>query len=153
MIMFETTLDTAAVYNLNPILVDENKRPIIDTVYGTGIEAQTSDRCRFLLCGDFLTYRRKKVNTHYWYAYDTLYGFAAGRYIVKFNFCKYRDKKIYIRYRDVHTRNLQYHYIEIPADKRIHLHDYNDLLRQEKTAELKKLTQPFVLTALFISGS
>ena len=74
---------------------------------------------------------------HYWYAYDTLYGFAKGNYIVKYNYCKYRDKKLYLRYRDVHTRNLVYHYIEISASQRIHLHNYNNLLRDEKTEVLK----------------
>lgn len=145
MIIFETTLDTQAVYDVNPVLVDENRYPITDTIFGTGRENKTNDLCKFLYYGDFLANRKEKIKLHHWYQYDTLYGFAAGKYLVKYNFCKYRNTKLYIRYKDRYTRNLVYHYVEVPEGMRIHLHNYNDLLREQNTEALKKELQSFVM--------
>ncbi len=125
------------------MLVDENKKEIIDTVYGTGLD--THDNCEFLSYEDFTAQRTKKIALHHWYAYDTFYHFTAGRYLVKYNYCKYREKKLYMRFEGPHTRGVTYRYIEIPANNRMHLHNYNNALRERKTKELQKLTQPFVL--------
>jgi hypothetical protein len=151
-IIFETSLDTSAVYAVDPVLVDENKRPVTDTIFGTGRENETNDLCRFLYYDDFFKQRKAKIKTHYWYAYDTVYGFAKGNYIVKYNYCKYRDKKLYLRYRDIHTRDLRYHYVEINPGLRIHLHNYDSLLHDGNTEALKKELAPFVMQVYFGIG-
>ena len=76
---------------------------------------------------------------------DTVYKFAEGKYIIKFNFCKYQGKKLFLRCNDPHSK-AAYHYIEIPEGKRMHLHNYNDELRQGETASLVKQTREFLLT-------
>jgi hypothetical protein len=143
MIQVEITAPMNMVYRMKPVLVDENKEVITDTIYGTGKE--TYDRCDFLYYDDFLKYRRNKIAIHSCYQYDTLYSFAKGKYIVRYNFCRYRDKKLFLRFTDPHKGNNNYHYIEIPGHNRIHLHDYDDQLRQNKTAAMVKATREFVL--------
>jgi hypothetical protein len=143
MIQLQTDISKETVYKMRPVLVDEKKMVVTDTIYGTGKD--TYDRCDFLFYDDFVKYRKKKIAIHHWYQYDTMYHFAEGRYIVHYNFCKYRGKKLFLRYIDPYSKSKGYRYIEIPADKRIHLHDYNNQLRQNETAELKSATKQFVL--------
>jgi hypothetical protein len=69
----------------------------------------------------------------------------SGRYIVKYNFCEYRDKKLYLRYSDPSSKSKVYHYIEIPGNIRIHLHDYNNQMREGKTEEIKNNLEASVL--------
>lgn len=143
MILLNTTISKEKLYKLHPVLVDENKKEVIDTVYATG--SDTDDNCEFLSYEDFTAYRTKKITIYYWYGYDTFYHFTQGGYIVKYNFCKYREKKLYLRFEDAYTRGVTFRYIEIPENLRMHLHDYNNELTGRKTKELKKMTQPFVL--------
>ncbi len=143
MLQLETNVAKAVIYKMKPVLVDENKMIITDTIYGTG--KGTYDRCDFLYYDDFVKYRKKKIAIHHWYQYDTMYHFAEGRYIVHYNFCKYQGKKLFLRYNDPYSKTKSYRYIEIPADKRIHLHEYNNQLRQNETAELKTITKQFVM--------
>lgn len=42
---------------MRPVLVDENKKKIVDTIYGTG--ADNIDNCDFLSYEDFTAYRTK----------------------------------------------------------------------------------------------
>ena len=128
---------------MKPVLVDEKKRVITDTIYGTGLD--TYDRCDFLYYDDFIKYRKKKITLHHWYQHDTVYHFAKGKYIVKYNFCGYRDKKLSLRYNDPYSKTTLYHYIEIPANKRIHIHDYSHQLVEGEIAYIIKATKKFVL--------
>ena len=143
MILLQTDAPKEKLYLLHPVLVDENKKEVIDTVYGTGLD--THDKCEFLSYEDFTALREKKIGLHHWYGYDTLYHFTAGKYLVKYNFCKYQDEKLYLRFEDPHAGSITFHYIEIPENRRIHLHNYNTELRKRETKELKKLTELFVL--------
>jgi hypothetical protein len=131
------------IEHLGLTLVDENRREITDTIYGTGKD--TYDECVFLSYDSFTKRRTEKINLHHWYRYDTIYKFAKGNYIVKYNYCKYRERKLYIRYVDQYMRSLVYHYIEIPIDKRIHLHDYSDELHDGKVEEMREKTKNNVI--------
>ena len=135
MIIVETPVAKGVVYELEPVLVDEEKKVIVDTMYGT--DKPTYDRCDLLFYDDFTKQRTEKIAIHHWYEYDTFYHFAAGHYIIKYNFCEYRDKKLYLRYSDPSSKSKIYHYIEIPGNIRVHLHDYNSELRERKTEEIK----------------
>jgi len=144
MIIMETNMPKGSVYKMKPVLVDENKVVITDTIYGTGLP--TYDRCDFLYFSDFMTYRKKKIAVHHWYEYDTMYHFAAGKYIVRYNFCAEREKKLYLRYTDPSSKRGTYQYIEIPEENRIHLHEYNNELRSGQAEKLRDETKNFVLT-------
>ena len=133
MVMLKTSVTKEIVYELRPVLVDEEKKIITDTMYGTNLP--TYDRCEFLNYEDFTEYRVKRIALHHWYEYDTVYHFAKGSYIVKYNFCKYAGKTLYLRFADPASK--QYHYIEIPEERRIHLHNYNNQIRERRTEEIK----------------
>jgi hypothetical protein len=143
MILVETPVAKGMVYKMEPVLVDEDQKVIVDTMYGT--DKPTYDRCDFLSYDDFTKQRTKKIAIHHWYGYDTFYHFAEGRYIVKYNFCEYQDKKLYLRYSEPFATSKIYHYVEIPATNRIHLHDYNSQLRERKTEEIKNDLKESVL--------
>jgi hypothetical protein len=99
---------------LKPVLVDKQHHVITDTVWGTGKEDSTNDRCDFLYYDDFLKIHRQKIALHHFYQYDTMYYFAQGLYMVKYNHCEYREEKIYLRYNDPEKGEAQLHYLEIP---------------------------------------
>jgi hypothetical protein len=141
MIMMQTEISKEKVYKMKPVLVDENKKVITDTLYGTGLP--TYDRCDFLEQSDFTNYRKKRMDLHYVYQYDTAYYFAAGKYIVHYNFCEYRDKKLYLRYTNPYSQKLMY--IPVAASNRIHLHDYNNELREKEAEKIKQAVKQFVL--------
>ena len=143
MIMIQSPVSKDNFYKFSVVLVDSDKKEITDTIFGTG--KGTWDDCRFVSYEDFTAMRKKKIRIHSWYAYDTVYAFSAGNFIVKFNYCKYQDKKLYIRFVDRYTRGLTFHYIEVPLNRRLHLHNYNNELQQRKTQRLKELTQPLVM--------
>lgn len=144
MILLQTTISREQTEKLRPVLVDESKKEITDTMYGTGKD--TYDPCAFLYYDDFAKYRTEKIALHHWYQYDTVYHFAAGKYIVKYNFCKYNGKKLYLRFVDPYARGLTYHYIEIFPEKRIHLHNYSSQIFNGETEEIKTAVQPFTLS-------
>lgn len=139
LLMLKTTLTVAEFNQLSPMLVDGDKNPVIDTVYGTGVDSY--DTCRFLYYDDFVDYRTKRIKLHYWYNYDTLYRFAKDHYVVRYNYCKYKkagNSDLFLRYKDTVTK--EYHYIEIPLSRRIHLHDLNREIRDKLTlAEIPSL--------------
>jgi hypothetical protein len=143
MIMLQTDIPKEKVYKMEPVLVDENKKLITDTLYGTGLP--TYDRCDFLEESDFTAYRKKRMSLHYVYQYDTSYYFAEGKYIVHYNFCEYQDKELYLRYNDPVASKLEYAYVAIPASNRIHLHEYNNEIRGRETNKLKQAVKEFVL--------
>lgn len=143
MILVKSPVSKKNVYKLQPVLVDDEKKVVVDTMYGT--DKPTYDRCDLLFYDDFTNQRAEKIAIHHWYEYDTFYHFAAGSYVIKFNFCKYQDKKLYLRYSDPYSASL-YHYVEIPQNIRIHLHDYNNQLRARKTEEIQDSLKTSVLT-------
>ncbi len=138
MIVLNTDIPRATLEKLKPVLVDDQYQVIRDTVWGTGKEDKTNDRCDFLYYDDFLANRVEKTKLHHFYNYDTMYYFAKGSYMVKYNHCKYRQKKIYLRYNDPDKGETQFHYLEIPDRARIHLHDYNRFLWDKQGVEMKK---------------
>lgn len=143
MILLKTNIPKAKFDRLNIVLADSTGYGITDTMYGTGKE--TYDACELLAYEDFLQLRKEKIKLHHWYRYDTLYRFAEGLYLVKFNYCEYKSKKLYIKFLDAYNRSAKYHYVEIPDSLRIHLHDYSSKIFEKETAELKQLLQSFIL--------
>jgi len=143
MILLHSNVEKEQVYKLEPVLVDENKKIIVDSLYGTG--KPTFDTCNFLYYDDFLAYRTKRIEWHYWYGYDTVYHFAAGNYVVKLNYCKYSDQKIYLRLREPYTSETRYRYIEIPNSSLLHLHEYNNMIRERETAAMKEAIKGAVI--------
>lgn len=143
MIVLQIDLPQKTIARLNLVLVDESMREVTDTIYGTGKD--TFDECIFLSYDSFTKNRTEKIALHHWYKHDTLYKFAMGNYIVKYNYCKYGGKKLYIRYLDQNMRSIVFHYIEIPDSKRIHLHDYNTELFNGKAKEMRQDTKKNVI--------
>jgi hypothetical protein len=47
MVMLQTNIPKDTFYKLNPVLADENKNELYDTVYGTGKD--TWDECKFFM--------------------------------------------------------------------------------------------------------
>lgn len=64
MILLETDATSAEMSRLNPVLVDGDRKVVIDTLYGTGLNS-TADTCQFLVYEDFLKYRVAKTAIHY----------------------------------------------------------------------------------------
>lgn len=143
LILLQTGIPKERLYQLQPVLVDENKKEIINKMYRT--EAGTRDAFSFLTYEDFTTSRIKNIKLNNWYRYDTAYHFAKGKYLVRYNHCDYYGKKLYLRFTDPYTLGLTYRFIEIPESKRIHLHSYSGMLNKNKINELKDITEPFVL--------
>ncbi|MBM3415967.1 MAG: hypothetical protein FJY20_05880 [Bacteroidetes bacterium] len=83
---------------------------------------------------------------HHWYAFDTVFHFAEGLYLVRYNYCRYNPENnndLFIRFS--HPADDVYRYIEIPLSRRIHLHDLNPEIRQRLSlAEVPSL-QPMVM--------
>jgi len=55
MVIVETAVAKGMVYKMDPVLVDEDKKVIVDTMYGT--DKPTYDRCDFLSYDDFTKQR------------------------------------------------------------------------------------------------
>lgn len=146
MILLRTDLFKTEMTGLKPVLVDAKKQIIIDTLYGTGLNS-TVDSCSFLFYDDFLNYRKAKTAVHYWYRYDTVYHFAAGYYLSKFNYCKYisNNSSLYIRFNNINSESAGYIYIKVAAEKRIHLHNYYRLLNDRNTGEIMTTIAPMII--------
>jgi len=54
---------------------------------------------------------------------------------VKYNFCKYQGKKLFVRYTEAYSNS--YRFLEVPQEIRIHLHEYDSQMREDKTDEIK----------------
>jgi hypothetical protein len=143
MILIETPVPEEQINSLDPILVDEYHKLITDTVYGTGLD--TYDACEFLFSDDFTECRKKKTEQNHFYTHDTAYYFTQNKLVVKYNYCLYKDKKLFIRFVDPYRRDLYYHYIEVPENKRMHLHDYNEQIRNRSYKGMDTIIQPFVI--------
>jgi hypothetical protein len=143
LLMIRTNVTPAELKKMDPVLVDANKKLITDSVYGTGKE--THDSARILFYDDFLAYRTERIKLHHWYGFDTVYHFAKGHHVARFNFCRFNNKKLFIRFHDPSTAAGEYSYIEMPNDRRIHLHEYNMLINRRKSEELLSLLQPLIL--------
>jgi hypothetical protein len=144
-LMLRTDASYKEMKQLQPVLVDGKKQVIIDTLYGTG--KSTNDLCEFLYFDDFKNYRAKKTELHHWYAYDTLLDFSAGHYVVHYNYCRYRrngTNDLYIRFIDPHD-NDAYHYIEIPASQRIHLHDFSSQIMDRNFTAILDTIEPAII--------
>jgi hypothetical protein len=146
MILLKTDVTASEFKKLNPVLVDGNKKIVIDTIYGTGKETQ--DTCWFLGYDDFMKYRTERTRVHYWYGYDTMFHFARGYYLIHYNYCRYKwdgRRDLFIRFNDPSAADTIHHYIEIPTDRRIQLHDYNSEINGRHTAEIVSAVQPNIL--------
>jgi hypothetical protein len=144
MILMKTGIAQEQLYKLKPVLTDENKNVIVDTIFGTGLP--TYDTCNFLYYDDFMAYRTGKVSLHHWYGHDTVYHFASGFYMVKVNFCKYKGGKLFLRSTAPNRRDTEYHYLEVKPSCLFHLHNYNQQINEGKADEIRKAILPFVLT-------
>jgi hypothetical protein len=144
LLLIKTDVSPENINKLFPVLVNEKKEIIVDTIYGTG--KPTYDTCNLLYYDDYLAYRTKKIELHYWYAHDTVYHFAKGNYIIKVNFCKYRNKKLFLRLNDPYSRGIRYKYVEIPNTALIHLHDYNMEINARATNTIKEAVSKSLIT-------
>ncbi len=146
MILLKTDATSGEMSRLNPVLVDSDRKVVIDTLYGTGLSS-AADTCYFLIYEDFLKYRVAKTAIHYWYSHDTVYHFAKGHYLVRFNYCKYNSNNhsLYIRINDTNNRPSGYRYIKVDAEKRIHLHNYHRLLNDRETGEIFSAIEPMII--------
>ncbi|HUR66708.1 MAG TPA: hypothetical protein VMZ03_10195 [Chitinophagaceae bacterium] len=142
LLMIQTNASPAELKKIDPLVVDGNKEVLVDSIYGTGKE--TADSCRILFYDDFLAYRTERTKIHHWYGYDTLFYFAKDHFVARFNFCRYDNKQLFIRFNDLSVPG-GYSYIEIPDDRRIHLHEYNTQIRERRTGELLTVVQPFIM--------
>lgn len=144
-LMIKTDASKAEMEAMHPVLVDARHQVVVDTLYGTGKE--TFDTCRFLYFDDFVKYRKERSKLHSWYGYDTMLEFAEGYYVVHFNFCKYdRDAEgpLFIRYAGPgHNHD---HYLPVPVEKRIHLHEYNTEIRNKNYSAILKAVEPSIIT-------
>jgi len=144
LLLVKTDVSPENIYKLFPVLVNEKKEIIVDTIYGTG--KPTYDTCNLLYYDDYLAYRTKKIKLHYWYAHDTVYHFAKDNYIIKVNFCKYRNKKLFLRLADPYSRGLRYKYVEIANTSLIHLHDYSMEINARSTNKIIESVAKFLIT-------
>lgn len=140
LIVLRTNISKEQMEKLEPLLVYENKNEIVDTIYGTGKE--TYDRGRLMYYDDFVKYRTERIKLHDWYRFDTVYHFAAGNYLVRYNYCGSDGAKLYVRFYNPNSRGLKYEYIEVPTESRIHLHEYSSKISSRQTEELKAAIQP-----------
>lgn len=69
-----------------------------------------------------------------------------GYYVIKVNFCKYRNKKIFLRLTDADSLGHPYRYVEIANTALIHLHDYNMEMNSRKTGFIKEAVAKFLIT-------
>jgi hypothetical protein len=73
--------------------------------------------------------------------------FAKGFYIVRYNFCKFKDgangAPLYIRY--MGPGHGHFHYIVVPTNKRIHLHDHNNNIRDKNHEAILKEVEPKII--------
>jgi hypothetical protein len=143
MILLESDVPESVIAKLQLALVDENKNELNDTVYGTGKDLH--DPCIFLPYKDFMAYRVDRIAVDRSYQHDTVYRFAEDLLMVKFNYCNYRDRKLYLRFINRHASPGSYYYVEIPDSLRIHLHEYSTELYAGKKEEIKKKVQPFIV--------
>ena len=144
LLLVKTDVSPENIYKLFPVLVNEKKEIIVDTIYGTG--KPTYDTCNLLYYDDYLAYRTQKIKLHYWYAHDTVYHFAKDNYIIKVNFCKYKNKKLFLRLTDPDSPELHYRYVEIANMALIHLHDYNMEINARSTNKVKEAVSKFLVT-------
>lgn len=145
-ILLKTDVTAAEFKKMNPVLVDSDKKIVVDTVYGTGKD--TYDTCWFLGYEDFIKYRTERARVHHWYGYDTLLHFARGFYLIHYNFCRFKwdgRSVLFIRFNDPSTSIARYSYIEVPASRRIHVHDYNREINERRTAEIVNAMQPHIM--------
>ncbi len=145
--MITTDAGKKEMKKLDPVLVDVNKKLILDTSKGPDIY----DLCRVLYYDDFLKIRIDGMgeNDPYSYKYDTAYHFAKNHYVVKFSYCTYnradKPSELFVRYNDAASAS-GYSYIPVPYSRRIDLHQYNRFINTGATAEILKSIQPFILT-------
>lgn len=143
-LMIKTDASKDEMEMLRPALFDSKRLVVVDTLYGTG--KKTFDTCFFMEFGDFASYRKEKAKIHNWYNYDTMLSFAEGYYVVHYNYCKFSGKapgELFIAY--MGPGHGHHHYLEIPADKRIHLHDYYSLIQKgEKEQTLKAVESKII---------
>jgi len=142
LILLEPGIARDRASKLDLVLVDKDFHVIADTIFGSGTDNHPVSR--FYYYDDFLADRIKRTGNQRWYRYDTVYHFAAGTYLARYNFCRYDNEKLFLRYTDPVSREDIFRYIPVPDSNRVHLHDYHALLNALDTAQMKKETAPFV---------
>lgn len=143
LLMLKTDATHEEMKRLDPILVDINKNPIDQKQYGGG--GDSTNLYRFLIYDDFLKFRISRIKINNWNSYDTLYHFAKDHYVVRINYCGNSTSDLFVRYNDPAAAT-GYNYIEIPASRRIHLHDYSREINRRETEKILQSIQPFILT-------
>lgn len=147
LVVIQTNMTAAEMVRFKPVLVDENKSIVIDTIYGTG--GKTWDTARVLPFEAFQQYRTERIQLHRWYNYDTMYRFAAGYYVAKANYCKFAHtgRKLFVRFTlQPPGKNPVYRDIEIAGKGLLHLHDYSIELNQKDAEGIRKRIAALVLT-------
>lgn len=142
MLLIKTDATREEMMRLDLTVVDMNKNPIIEKQYSKN--KNNDEPCRFLYYDDFLASRISQIKTDSWNKYDTAYHFAKEHYVVRINYCNNNKNELFVRYVDSSSTS-GYKYIEIPYSRRIHLHDYNNEIRNRQTALLLQMLEPFIL--------
>ena len=149
MILIKTDAATNNLDQIEVTLVEDStwifhgKGIVIDTIYGTA--SLMADTCRLKSHSEFMSYRTAKIQLYHGYAYDTVYGFSEGHFLIKFNLCKYRGKKLYLHFYDRHSRGLTDRYIRIPEANRISLHDVSTEINARQTKEILELIREKIM--------
>lgn len=143
LLVLQSDLSPAELQQLKPVVVDENKTAVIDTIYGTSM--RTWDTAYVLPFAQFQQYRTARIAEHRWYAYDTVYRFAEGYLVAKLNYCKYAHsgRKLFVRFTLPSTgKDPVYKYIPIEGKDLLHLHDYSIQLNRHDTATIRREIGP-----------
>jgi hypothetical protein len=143
LILIQTDMDPREFGKMNMTLVDSSKKVMVDTLFGTG--RPTYDTCRLMQYDDFMNYRIQRIQLHYWYQYDTVYKFAKGLYLARFNYCQYKNSPLYLNWSDVNGKSGTNHYFEISPANRIHLHDFSRQLNNRDYDQIRREINPKII--------
>ena len=148
MVLVSSAITPAEYKKLQPVLVDSNKNVLISEYSVTG--KMIPDTNFLFSYEDFMADRTIKIATFSWYVYDTIYHFAKGHFLARFNHCRFsrQQAKLFIRFNDVSGASAvsgAYHFIPVPLDKRIHLHDHQALFWDKNISAMQEAVKPFVM--------
>lgn len=144
MLLVKTDLSTEQLYALHPVLTGPNKKTIVDSLFSS--KKIFTDTCKLLYYPDFLAYRSAKIAANNFYHYDTLCYFAKGYYVIRVNFCTYRNQPLYIRFTITDGSKPKYQYVAVAAASLIDLHNLFPLIIHKKTELILPKIAPFIIT-------
>lgn len=124
LVLLETDLPQSFFYYMHPALISIPKGVNKDSALRFHYRSQYDKPV--LSWPDFKAEVMKGHPGDHSYRYDTLYHFAAGRYLVRFNFCEAASELLFIRFMNPYSRGVKYHYIEVPDSARISLCRHNN---------------------------